>query len=545
MQFIKRLELSPIKKVLQTGETLGPMRLVDRHSRTQYLEASAYYSRFRRGDNVQLRVKYGKSGSEFFANTTVKDVTYPREGKLRVAIGIPRSAGLDQRTDYFIYPTENEFMLQNLRSMVRQRSNSLEATRRSTKLDRKPAESRYLDALNPSQTEAFRYLLSLSTDGCVQGPPGTGKTQLLLALVAQLMSCGLTVGIAAFTHAAVDNALSRISVLDLSQEFCRVGRSEMINESRYPPDWIATRTEDSFGSVSKAIRLYAATTHAWTLSPAAPDVDLLIIDEAGQIPVYFIPVLLKLGKKIICLGDHKQLPPVLQGDHSKTVPNTDLFSSFVDNATPMLATQYRMNSQIQDWPSFRFYDGRLEPHASNADRDILSGLSTRRPKLLLGNNSVQLITQPNPGNGQANPAEAKLVAELIERLFKASKHLPAEQIGVISPRRMHNGAIIQALQQKFGVEIASQIQVDTVERYQGQEREVSLFSFGSGLGLMKSEDVSFVGNARRLNVAVTRARSRLYCFATDDLVALGDRVTSDGPESDLASFFASFPKPKA
>ena len=105
---------------------------------------------------------------------------------------------------------------------------------------------------------------------------------------------------------------------------------------------------------------------------------------------------------------------------------------------------------------------------------------------------------------------------------------------------MHNGAIIRSLQSKFGVDVASRIQVDTVERYQGQEREVILFSFGTTP--KKPADVEFLGDAKRLNVAVTRAKSRFYCFASNTFVSNFSEPGSnnDAPRDHLASFFGSF-----
>lgn len=540
MHFINRLEESPVEKVLRTGEVLGPLRFADQEARCQHLETDGFYSRFRKGDHVQVRVRNSDGSTEQLFDSSVREVTYPREGRLRISVGKSRNNQLDRRTDYFIYPAENEFLMSSLAGCVAERADALELRRKSPRLDPARAASPFLDQLNPSQSEAFEFLTSHGADGAVQGPPGTGKTQLLLALVSQALACNLTVGIAAFTHAAVDNALSRIADLDVAGTFCRVGRKEMINTDSYPENWLRGRKVDSFSRAGECNSLYAATTHSWALSPTAPEVDLLIVDEAGQVPVYFTPILLSLGRKVFCLGDHKQLPPVLQGNHSNTVEHAEVFSHFLESKSPMLEVQYRMNSQIQNWPSTQFYQGRLRPDSSNAERDILSNFNG--PKGVLGSRPLQLIAHKKSGDSNANTGEASMVAEMVDRLFKVSDLLPASQIGIISPKRMQNGAINQALQQKFGVEVASQIQVDTVERYQGQEREVILFSFGSDQGRPSKGDMSFIGDAQRLNVAVTRARSRLYCFASEELAGLRNSKNAKGV---LPSFFASFVNKKS
>ena len=264
-------------------------------------------------------------------------------------------------------------------------------------------------------------------------------------------------------------------------------------------------------------------------------VDLLIVDEAAQVPVYFLGPLQYQGKRIICLGDHKQLPPVLKGNHKKTIATTEIFSCFTDSGTPMLDTQYRMNAKIQEWPSERFYDGELRADKSVAARDILSGTSKN-----LGDTPLQLLTHKGGSSKHADAKEASRVADTVEQLLADAGHLPPEEIGIISPHRMHNGAIIRSLQAKFGVETASRIQVDTVERYQGQEREVILFSFGTTPS--KPTDIEFLGDSKRLNVAVTRAKSRFYCFASNKFVSNFNDQSSDNdsPRGHLASFFGSF-----
>ena len=532
-RFLHRLENSSLEKNVTSGEVLGPLRVVGQDHRQTILETTAFYSRFRKGDGIQLRAPVDGGISEHVCKQEVKEVTYPSEGKIRIAIGKSRNVSLGSGDELFMFPAENNYMAHRLRETVAMHADSLHAKRSPVKLG-KPLSNEYSDRLNASQSESLAYLLGEKTDSAVQGPPGTGKTQLLQAIVAQAMHAGLTIGIAAFTHTAVDNALSRVATMDILGEFTRIGSSDKVDLSKYDLDKLRIEFADSF-SQSPTSRLYAATTHSWTLSGTAPQVDLLIIDEAAQVPVYFLPALQHLGRRIICLGDHKQLPPVLKGDHGATIAATEIFSCFTGDETPMLDIQYRMNAAIQSWPSRRFYGGELQPDASVESRDVLSGSSST-----LGAAPLQLISHSGGSARHADPVEASGVANVVGQLFRESDMLKAEQIGIISPHRMHNGAIIRALQSSFGVELASRIQVDTVERYQGQEREVILFSFGTTP--KKSADVDFLGDAKRLNVAVTRARSRFYCFASDNFANAfaGQLPDEQTPKGHLASFFQSF-----
>lgn len=532
-RFLHRLENSSLEKNVASGEVLGPLQVVGQDHRNTYLEATAFYSRFRKGDGIQLRAPVDERSSEHVCNQEVKEVSYPSEGKIRIAVGKPRNVGMGDGNDLFMFPAENSYMSHRLRETVGMHADALHAKRSPVKLG-KLLNNEYTERLNASQSESLAYLLGEKTDSAVQGPPGTGKTQLLQAIVAQAMHAGLTIGLAAFTHTAVDNALSRVAAMDVLGEFTRIGKQDKVDLTKYDLRKIRIEFADSF-SKAPASRLYAATAHSWTLSETAPQVDLLIIDEAAQVPVYFLGPLQQLGKRIICLGDHKQLPPVLKGDHDASIAATEIFSCFTGDETPMLDIQYRMNAAIQRWPSGRFYDGELRPDASVESRDVLSGSSST-----LGAAPLQLIGHKGGSAQHADPVEANSVANVVGQLFRESEMLQAEQIGIISPHRMHNGAIIRALQSSFGVEQASRIQVDTVERYQGQEREVILFSFGTTP--KKSADVDFLGDAKRLNVAVTRARSRFYCFASDNFANAfaGQTPDEQTPKGHLASFFQSF-----
>lgn len=214
-------------------------------------------------------------------------------------------------------------------------------------------------------------------------------------------------------------------------------------------------------------------------------------------------------------GDHKQLPPVIQAVRHN-LPADDIFSYQISQDTyPMLETQYRMNAGIQEWSSNRFYNGRLKPDESNRDRDVLSGVSSASG--LIGASPVNLIRHGGNSQNNANLKEAEMVADLVQALSDYG-YLPFSEIGIVTPHRAQAGAICGALQGKIGIGDSQQILVDTVERFQGQEREAMIFSIGVEQELHKPGEKEFLSDGRRLNVAVTRAKSRFYCFAPERLM---------------------------
>lgn len=370
-------------------------------------------------------------------------------------------------------------------------------------------------------------------DACAQGPPGTGKTQLLKALVHAAVGSGLTVGLAAFTHAAVDNAFSRLWDLPLAEQFVRVGKRIKIKEDVYDGDWIWRCRVDSFGDVGGTVPLVAATAHSWILS-SSPAVDVLIIDEAAQMPAYMGQAVAAKARHLVCLGDHRQLPPVLQPNHAG-VAAEDMFSLLLDENTPMLTMQYRMNRHVQSWSAERYYGGHLHPHPEVSERDVVA--SATGGCGALGASPVQLITHDHKGDHRSNAGEAALVAGLVEDLLRVGA-VRGPQVGVIAPHRMQNGAICRALQERLGCEAASAVRVDTVERFQGQEREVIVLSFGCDFESPAEEGrrAVFLGDPRRINVSVTRARSRFYCLASGRLREISGARRGQAQARELRDF---------
>ena len=113
-----------------------------------------------------------------------------------------------------------------------------------------------------------------------------------------------------FTHAAVDNAFSRVVSKHIDKSV-RIGKSETIKKHLYKKDDLKRMTiVERCSILEKKYAIYASTMHSLVMSNSPPKVDLLIVDEAGQVPIYFAPFLKKIGERVIMLGDHKQLPPV-------------------------------------------------------------------------------------------------------------------------------------------------------------------------------------------------------------------------------------------
>ncbi|WP_175060096.1 IGHMBP2 family helicase [Thermococcus sp. 2319x1] len=250
--------------------------------------------------------------------------------------------------------------------------------------------------------------------------------------------------------------------------------------------------------------------------------DVAIIDEASQatIPSVLIPI--AKAKRFVLAGDHKQLPPTILSEEAKELSET-LFERLIQlypEKAKMLEIQYRMNEKLMEFPSREFYDGKIK--ADESVKNItLADLKVREP--FFGEPWDSILEREEPlvfvdtaerrdkwerqrkgSTSRENPLEALLVKEIVERLLRMG--VKEEWIGVITPYD-DQVDLIRSL-------IGEEIEVHSVDGYQGREKEVVVLSF---VRSNKNAELGFLTDLRRLNVALTRAKRKL--------IAVGDSET--------------------
>ncbi|NPA52590.1 MAG: IGHMBP2 family helicase [Aquificae bacterium] len=233
--------------------------------------------------------------------------------------------------------------------------------------------------------------------------------------------------------------------------------------------------------------------------------DVVFIDEASQAtePSCLIPMV--KAKKAVLAGDHKQLPPTVLNPKAKDLTFT-LFERFIKlypEASYMLRVQYRMNDKIKEFPSREFYNNLLISAETVKDIKLsdLTGKKYTDPII----NDVPIVFVDTKGEfpektkkgskSKYNPKEAKLVKQVVEKLLKAG--IKPEDIGVITPYKDH---------EEYLKNLIKDVEIHTVDGFQGREKEVIIIS------LVRSnpqEEIGFLDDTRRLNVAITRAKRKL------------------------------------
>ncbi len=401
-----------------------------------------------------------------------------------------------------------------------------------------------LASFNEEQREAVARALAARDFLLIQGPPGTGKTAVVAEIVRRAVARGERVLLAAFTNQAVDNALTRVTAQgDLAAvrlghdqavapemrrwRLAERARAAALAEGRAEAEDAAWRPQPAeLRAALLRAPVVAATTATWSAERydgvgEALDFDLAIIDEATQLTTPALLGALRFARRFILVGDERQLPPlVMSAEAGAAGLGRSLFAELLarwgEQASVALRRQYRMHPAICGFASETFYEGKLvaEGQARTATlalrldpaEPLAPALDPARPVALL-----DVAPFAAERGGKVSEAQGEAARKLILALLRGG--VAPERIGVIAPYR----AQVAALRRRLASSGVTEVVVDTVDRFQGAEREVILFSFGgvsaaTGWG---GRGLEFLADPRRLNVALTRAQRKL--------LILGDR----------------------
>lgn len=410
------------------------------------------------------------------------------------------------------------------------------------------------------------------------GPPGTGKTSVALkSMVEEFLSstnekgepCSLL--LLSYTNRAVDEICETLSAITPAPDYIRIGQ-EMNCEEAYRPRLLKYAIKDckrrtDITDCLKECRIFVGTVAALSGKTSLfrlKQFDAAIIDEASQI---LEPYLLNLLcapstlnanecaiRKFILVGDHKQLPAVvLENDKESAVTNPDLRSIGMTNCRnslferlfalhenkpaegiiAMLHKQGRMHPSVSAFANRYFYGNQLDVVPLKHQKEKLPYKSYSRQDELeryVATTRLGFIPEGYPpveDNNKTNRREAAVVAGLVGTIYtlynKNNLTLdPDKSIGIIVPFR-NQIAMIRHELKKLNLENTERITIDTVERFQGSQRDIILFSATISqpyqLSILSSP-VECEGQRvdRKLNVALTRARKQLFITGNPELL---------------------------
>jgi superfamily I DNA and/or RNA helicase len=392
--------------------------------------------------------------------------------------------------------------------------------------------------LNKYQLEAVYWADAADDLVCIHGPPGTGKTRTLTAYVDYAVSQDNRVLVTAHSNQAVDNLLAGDSTEDTIE-------SETLHAMAQDETCACTDNLRIFragnNSTHRAVQTHYANKSsktadvvAATMSGASQfdtnEFDVVVVDEATQASRPATAIALDAGKKLVLAGDHKQLPPYCSDETMKSEEmHISLFeyllNQYGEDIAVRLKRQYRMNKNIAAWPNKHIYNGNLE----TADKNKYWQIDDLEP--LAGINIAG--GEARAGTSWKNTAEAAVVADEVDRLLDSN--VAPSDIGIISGYTGQLGPIKHEVDE-LNRDGTDQITIDTVDSFQGGEREAIIVSFVRSNDTNNSGFLTFAEEGpRRLNVAVTRARKRLVLVG--DWNTLGTIANRKGSEESCANLY--------
>jgi DNA replication ATP-dependent helicase Dna2 len=387
--------------------------------------------------------------------------------------------------------------------------------------------------LDETQREVFLVCLRQPPALAVQGPPGTGKTLLLACVAEALARRGRRVVIMAPKHQAVNNALSTIHSRFPGRSVLKVGdalRREALDDC-IPVGLLDDATKAglrlSHETITGMTFLSALQQLALRNAPLAPNV--VIIDEAGQLPLAQGACAGLMGAgSMLMFGDDMQMPPVFASEVAGDPLSVSVFARFRERhpgLVPMLDMTYRLNDVLCRAIGETFYaggpGGRLRPSAHAATRRLDAGVAAAAGGPLV----AQALDPASPlvwarshsvGCTHLNIPEARFVAEVLETAIAGG--LAREQVAAVTPFRRQAMQIRDQLQARLGSGTRLPI-VDTVERVQGATVElVALSACATDPDYVASLG-GFLLSPNRLNVAASRARTKVVLAASPVVLA--------------------------
>lgn len=423
--------------------------------------------------------------------------------------------------------------------------------------------------LNPTQEKAVNEVLWAKDVEVVHGPPGTGKTTTLVEAINETLMRENQVLICAQSNMAVDWICEKL--VDRGINVLRIGNPTKVNDKMlgftYERKFESHPDYSQLWAIRKAIRdlrshrkgrdekyhqklehlkarateieirinselLGEARVIASTLVGSANRLlegqkfGTLFIDEAAQALEAACWIPMRHVTRVILAGDHCQLPPTIKSIAAlKAGLGKTLMERIVENkpeVVTLLKIQYRMNDQIMRFSSEWFYHGQVESAPQIRYRGILdydTPIEWMETAPVCNDNVDATIGEGRDGDSIINKDEAKITLARLEDYFtKIGKQKILEEqidVGVISPYRAQVQYMRRLIKKKeFFKPYRHLISINTVDGFQGQERDVILIS------LVRSNtdrQIGFLNDLRRMNVAITRARMKL--------IIIGDKET--------------------
>lgn len=355
----------------------------------------------------------------------------------------------------------------------------------------------------------------------IQGPPGSGKTYRGARMIVELLAAGKKVGITANSHKVICKLLDETTATARAAGVA-FSAVQKVNDEKEgcsePSVSLLEENKDVVAAIENGATLVAGTAWLWARPDMVAKVDVLFIDEAGQMSLANVVAASAGASALVLLGDPQQLDQPTRGVHPPGVDVSALEHLLGEHATIteergiFLPETRRMHPDVCSFISQAFYEGRLQP-MPGLERQTLTG-----PGPLSGT-GLRYVGVSHRGNQNESREEVEVVARLYTSLLdgrttwtdKEGRQSPLtpQDVLVVAPYNAH----VDALRARLG----PAARVGTVDKFQGQEAPVVFYSMATSTAEDAPRGMEFLYSLNRLNVAISRAQGLAVLVASPAL----------------------------
>ncbi|MEX2233000.1 MAG: TM0106 family RecB-like putative nuclease [Cyclobacteriaceae bacterium] len=378
----------------------------------------------------------------------------------------------------------------------------------------------------------------------IQGPPGSGKTYTGATMIIELMKAGKKIGITAVSHKVIRNlavaTIKRGSELNFKVSFVHKNSEKSEN---LPDEIIEVDKSDKARAALNEGKVVCATAWLWAEDNSREVLDYLFVDEAGQMSLSQVLAASRAAKNIILLGDPQQLEQPQRGSHPEGSDVAAL--TYLLNGHPtmpegtglFLGVTRRLHPDICRFTSEIFYEDRLAS-LPGLEKQLISGNTP------FDGAGLFYIPVDHRGNQNRSSEEVNAVAGIVAKLLLGgqwtnakgeTQPLQKEDILIVAPYNAQVAALTEKL---------PGMRIGTVDKFQGQEAPVVIYSMTASSVEDAPKGMSFLFNPNRLNVATSRAKGVCILVATRKLLEPECKTTDQMRWANALCRFAELTKVK-
>ena len=355
----------------------------------------------------------------------------------------------------------------------------------------------------------------------IQGPPGAGKTFTGARMICELVKQGKTVGITATSHKVIRNLLDK--VIEAAQELKLSGlrcMQKVKEESEDDPSNIVFATDNAqpLAALHDGAQVGAGTSWLWSREEYFEAVDVLFVDEAGQMSLANVLALSQAARSLVLLGDPQQLEQPSKGSHPEGADVSALehilagAKTIAGDKGIFLESTWRLHPSLCKFTSEVFYEDRLRSHEGLEQQSI-------EGHPWLGEFGLWFVPVKHEGNQNAAPEEAERIAAIVDTLIQPgvnwidekghSRQLLLDDILIVAP---YNAQVSDLGARLPGARIG------TVDKFQGQQGPVVIYSLTTSSPEDAPRGMEFLYSLNRLNVATSRAQAMVIVVGSPRLL---------------------------